>query len=264
MNMAQTPGPCIADPLALETMESAIYRGFVRHRRFTPRNHEFRYPLFMVWLKLSEVPALQTRLWQFGDRPWHWARFKRSDYLGDSGSSLDDSVRAEIGRQLGREDIQGEVFLLGHLRYLGFYFSPLNLYFLRQDGGFRYMLAEVSNTPWNERHYYLLDLAELVPHDKAFHVSPFNPMEQQYHWQVVTPSTIRGKASVHLTAVDAAGNRIFDATMVLKRLPLNQSQLGSVLIRTPIQTLSMMAGIYWQALKLFIKGVPVHGHPKHK
>ncbi|MFM1897386.1 MAG: hypothetical protein RLZZ385_2460 [Pseudomonadota bacterium] len=254
------------DDVATDQLESAIYQGFVRHRRFTPRPHEFRYPLFMLLLKLSELPVLEKGLWQLGQRPWHWARFKRSDYLGPLELPLEDAVRQEIGRQLGQAPVTGEVFLLGHLRYLGLYFSPLNLYFLRQQGSFRYMLAEVSNTPWNQRHYYLLDLENLAPHDKAFHVSPFNPMDQRYRWRLVTPDAHHSKAMVHLESAqqDTPGDKVFDATMVLKRLPLNQTQLGSVLLKTPVQTASMVAGIYWQALKLFVKGVPFHGHPNRK
>lgn len=248
----------------LPELESALYRGQVRHRRFTPKQHEFQYPIFMVWLKLDEVDQLVDRLWLLGTRPWHWARFRRQDYVGETSSSLDDSVRQTMARlgNLSLEQLTGDVFMLGHLRYLGLYFSPLNLYFLRQDKVMRYMLAEVSNTPWNERHYYLVDLANPQAHNKQFHVSPFNPMSQSYRWYIKPPGE-HNKSIVHLqvNASDDSSQKVFDATLKLSRVSLIQSQLFRVLAITPVQTASMIAGIYWQALKLYCKGVPLHPHP---
>lgn len=246
-----------------ETSGSAIYRGFVRHRRFAPKHHEFRYPLFMVLLKISEIPSLSERIWVFGTRWWHWARFRREDYLSANGQSLQTAVRMKIAELSGQPCTGGEVYLLGQLRYLGLYFSPLNLYFLYRDGQCQHMLAEVSNTPWNQRHYYLLDLNDLQPHDKAFHVSPFNSMDQRYQWSIRPPHEGDTKAMVHLTLTPSGAPQkpIFDATLVLRRQPLNQSRLMSVLAKVPIQTAAIIAGIYWEALKLFLKGIPFHAHP---
>lgn len=252
-------------------LESAIYRGFVRHRRFTPAKHEFDYPLFMLLLKTDEIPAVLQKFWQLSENPFSWARFKRSDYIGESSQSIAESVRSKIAELSARpvEDLQGDVFMLCHLRYLGLYFSPLNLYFLKRQGGSSFMLAEVSNTPWNERHYYLIDLDNCQPHDKAFHVSPFNPMSQRYHWRVKEPAVDQARCLVHIESRQekdgdsAAGveEKIFDATLSMERVELNQRELSRVLRRTPIQTASLVVGIYWQALKLFLKKVPLHAHP---
>ncbi len=243
---------------------SALYQGFVRHRRFAPNKHEFRYPLFMAFIKLSELTALSEKLFLFGTRAWHWARFHRADYLGDPAIPLAESVKQQIALLSGikTSDLDGEIYFYGHLRYLGFYFSPLNLYFAEQQGKLRYMLAEVSNTPWNERHYYVVDLAKIEPHAKRFHVSPFNPMSQIYAWTVRPPGTTASKSMIHLQVTpETEANPIFDATMVLKRRPLNQTNLLRVLISTPMQTLRMVIGIYWQALKIFMKGNPLYRHP---
>lgn len=252
-------------------MESAIYRGFVRHRRFTPAKHEFDYPLFMLFLKTNEIPALLQKFWQLGESRFSWARFKRSDYIGESSQSIADSVRRKIAELSARpiEDLQGDVFMLCHLRYFGLYFSPLNLYFLRQENGNSFMLAEVSNTPWNERHYYLIDLNDCQAHDKAFHVSPFNPMSQRYHWRVQEPAVDQARCLIHIesrqekdgASTDGVDEKIFDATLSMERIEMNQRELSRVLIRTPIQTASIVVGIYWQALKLFLKKVPLHAHP---
>ncbi len=257
-----------------EEFESAIYQGFVRHRRFTPKSHEFKQSLFMMLIKLDELPRLISRFWQLSDKTLSWARFKRQDYIGgqltanqNKSLSVSDAVKQKIAElQPDANTEQGEVFLLGQLRYFGLYFSPLNLYYLRVDGHFRYMLAEVSNTPWNQRHYYLVDLDNIKPHEKAFHVSPFNPMEQHYHWKIKAPQAGLSKTMLHLESrqqdmATAKESTVFDATMVLKRKPLNQAELNRVLLNTPLQTVSIVLGIYWQALKLLIKRVPLHNHP---
>jgi DUF1365 family protein len=247
-----------------KALESALYQGFVRHRRFVPKKHEFRYPLFMAFIKLSELPVLADRLSLFGTGPWHWARFRRADYLGEPDTPLAESVKQQVAASTGvqRRELDGEVYFYGHLRYLGFYFSPLNLYFVEQRGKMRYMLAEVSNTPWNERHYYAVDLDKMEPHAKQFHVSPFNPMNQTYGWKVRPPGAAFEKSMVHLEVTPKdAGIPVFDATMVLKRRPLNQTNLLRVLALTPAQTLRMVMGIYWQALRLYLKGNPLYRHP---
>lgn len=250
--------------VASASLESAIYQGFVRHRRFKPARHEFRYPLFMVFIRLDELTRLEKSLLLFGTRPWHWARFRRRDYLGNPGLSIEQSVKARIAGDQGlrTSDLEGDVYFLGHLRYLGFYFSPLNLYFLEQGNNLRYMVAEVSNTPWNQRHYYVIDLDNLKPHDKEFHVSPFNSMTQEYTWRIRPPGVHSNKSMIHLEVRELhADAPLFDATLVLRRRPLNRGNLMRVLITTPAQTLSMVFGIYWQALRLYLKGVPLHPHP---
>lgn len=246
-------------------IESAIYTGYVRHRRYTPTRHQFHNKLFMLLIKADELPQLLHEYWQLGSNRFSWARFKRSDYLGPPESTIDQAVKAKIAELLHKPDhpLEGDVFLLGHLRYFGFYFSPLNLYYLRQQGHFKYMLAEVSNTPWHEKHYYLVDLDDVQPHAKAFHVSPFNPMRQHYHWRLLPPDPAHLRCVVQIrshTDTDPR-ERVMDATLNLVRKPLNQTALNRVLLKTPAQTVSIVAGIYWQALRLFIKKTPFHPHP---
>ena len=237
-------------------MNSAIYKGYVRHRRYTPKNHSFSYPLFMFLLKLDEVDELVEKYRFLGTPKFSWARFKRSDYLDSEDLPLGNTVIQKMS-SLANQQLSGDVYFLGNLRYMGFYFSPLNVYFLKQGETFTYMLAEVSNTPWNETHYYLLDISDPQPHAKQFHVSPFNPMNQQYHWKINPPGE-----SVEVRIESHEEKRVFDANLNLKRLELNQANLNKVLMHTPLQTLSVVTAIYWQALKLFLKGVPLHQHPK--
>ena len=258
--MSQAPAASLDSS---EALESAVFSGIVRHRRFSPSQHEFKYPIHMFLFKTDELPQLMGRHWQLGTEWYRWARFKRADYLGVTGD-LGHSVKAKIAELAGlaEEDVEGDVFCLVHLRYLGFYFSPLNVYFLKQQGCFRYLVAEVSNTPWHERHCYLVDLANLKPHAKEFHVSPFNPMQQNYHWIIQPPNSKH--CSVHIGVHDR-GNpdaKVFDATLSLKRREINQSNLSRVLFKTPSQTLHLVLGIYWQALRLLFKRTPLYKHPK--
>jgi DUF1365 family protein len=245
--------------------ESAIYKGVVRHRRFTPATHEFDYSIFMLLLKADEIPQVMQKFWQLGTNALRWGRFNRRDYIGDTDSDLSQAVKSKIAEKLGVQagELSGDVYFLGQLRYFGFYFSPLNLYFLKQDDQFKYMLAEVSNTPWNEKHYYLVNLQEAQRHRKEFHVSPFNPMQQDYQWRVVPPAADHEHCLVHIDIFGKSENqkKVFDATLNLSRVTLNQTQLMRVLLTTPIQTFSIVTGIYWQALKLLLKRMPLYPHP---
>ena len=245
--------------------ESALFQGVVRHRRLQPVRHQFRYSLHMWLLKLDELSALFEDYWQLGASPWHWARFKRGDYLDQPERLLSDVVIDTLARKLAvdRGAVAGEVWLLGQLRSLGCYFSPLNLYFVKRDGVFRHVLAEVSNTPWNERHCYALDLRGLRPHDKEFHVSPFNPMGQQYRWRIRPPQGERLAVQLQVMRQVAgqADGQVMDASLHLRRVPLEHRSLNRMLLRKPSQTAALLAAIYWQALRLYLKRSPFHPHP---
>jgi DUF1365 family protein len=247
-------------------LESAIYKGFVRHRRFFPVINQFENKIFMLLLKADEIPLVLKSFWQLGTSKFCWARFRRADYIGKDDESITDAVKAKIAEKLNEQssELQGEVYMLVNLRYVGLYFSPLNLYYLKYNDQFKYMLAEVSNTPWHEKHYYLIDLGNIKPHSKEFHVSPFNPMSQNYHWQIIPPIDGQDTCLINIQAHDQLTGigKVFDATLDLKRIPLKQTELTRVLLSTPIQPISIILNIYWQALKLAFKRAPFYSHPK--
>ncbi|NAW78204.1 MULTISPECIES: DUF1365 domain-containing protein [Vibrio] len=240
-------------------VSSALMVGHVRHRRLSPVAHDLTYPLFMPAIDLDQWSELQQNVWGLGEKWWHWARFCRQDYLGqgDLKAAVQDKVHELTG-----ERIEGKVLAVVHLRYLGLYFSPVNFYYLYDhQGEWRYLLAEVSNTPWNERHYYALPAEAGVDnqhwqHDKAFHVSPFNPIDQQYVWKL---KPLNQGLMVHLEC--HRQHKEFDATLTLKARPFTSAQLLKLLMKTPIMTIKVMVGIYWHALKLWIKGAPFYAHP---
>lgn len=237
-------------------LESAFYEGKVMHTRHLPTQHRFSYKIVLFWLKLSELEALNESLPYFSVNCRNWLQFNRKDYLGDVEKDLESAVRERMSELQG-STLEGEIFFLGQIRSLGFYFSPVNFYFLRDaDGHFTHMLAEVSNTPWNERYHYLVDLAKQTDSKKAFFVSPFNPISMIYKWRIGIP----GKNKFNLTLSCWQACKEFSAGLALSKVPLNSSTLKRVIMSTPSMTLKSVVGIYWQALKLFIKRTPIYKH----
>jgi DUF1365 family protein len=237
-------------------VQSAIYKGYVYHSRYVPKKHAFSYKIFLLWLDLDEISEVEKQVRGFSRTFWSPLRFKREDYLGDPKLPLKQSVLQKMS-QLAGKDLNGQIFLLGQVRTFGLYFSPVNFYYLRnEDGHFSHLLAEVSNTPWDQRHCYLVDLAEQKDCAKMFHVSPFNPMDMQYKWRISQP-----EQNLTLTLSCYKDIKHFVASMKLIRQELNSSSLTRVLLTIPSMTIKTVVGIYWQALKLFLKRLPIYANP---
>jgi hypothetical protein len=248
-------------------LRSAIYEGRVRHRRHAGRAHEFEYRLFHLYLDLAELDRVFAGRWLWSVDRRNLAEFRRSDYHGDPALPLDTAVRDRVERETGTRP-RGPIRLLAHGRYFGACFNPVGFYYGFADDGetLDWILAEINNTPWNERHAYLLrvDQAERRGRalhwrfDKAFHVSPFLPMQRGYHWSFTPPGE---NLHVHMDVLDGA-NREFDASLELRRRPLDGNTLASCLLRYPFLCTKVVAAIYWQAARLRAKGVRFHPHPK--
>ncbi len=238
-------------------MQSAIYKGRVFHSRFVPKKHAFNYQIFLMWLDLDELQLVETQVKGFSMHNWAPIRFKREDYFGDPKQPLQQAILEKMS-ELAGQNLTGKVFLLGQTRTFGLYFSPVNFYYLqRADGSFSHLLAEVSNTPWDQRHCYLVDLDQQQDSAKAFHVSPFNPMDMQYKWKISQPQQ---RLTVSLSCHKDIKH--FVANIDMQRIELNSSSLLNVLLSIPSMTIKTVFGIYWQALKLFIKGVPFYPNPE--
>ena len=247
-------------------MHSALFIGQLRHRRFTPVPHAFSYAIYMAWLDLAELDTVFRGRWFWSTRRRALAWFRRADYLGDATLSLDAAVRQRVGQSRGVRPT-GPIRMLAQLRNYGHCFNPVVFYYCYDAADTRVetIVAEITNTPWRERHSYVLPVAagsgpEAVLQfdlDKRFHVSPFMPMEMDYRWRFTPPGA---RLAVHMENL-RNNESVFDATLSLSRREISSGSLARVLLRFPLSTIRVLAAIHWQALCLWLKRVPVHTHP---
>jgi uncharacterized protein len=241
---------------------SAIYIGTIRHRRVAP-GREFRHRLALVYLDLEELPRLLGgRLLARGPGP---LRFRRRDYLGPATVPLDIAVRDRVAALCGRRP-EGPIRLLTQLRSFGLCFNPVSFYYCFDPSGERLecVLAEVTNTPWGERHSYLL--ADRAPgsavvrgsFDKELHVSPFMAMDHVYDAAAATPGPT---LSVHIES-QRGGRRTFDATLLMRRRAFDRVTVAMMTARFPMATARVLSLIYGHALGLKLAGVRVHPRPQ--
>jgi len=233
---------------------SCVYEGVVRHRRHAPVRHALEHRIALLYLDLDELPGLFDghALWSARRPALAW--FRRADHLGDPREPLEQAVRDLVEERSGSRP-DGPIRLLTQARYLGHCFNPVSFYYCFDAAGerVRAVVAEVTNTPWGERHAYVLagDLEQRVP--KALHVSPFLGMDHHYDWRVMEPGE---RLIVHVGVGD-----VFDATLTLRRRAFGHAALRRVLVRHPAATMVVAARIYAHALALRLKGAPVHAHP---
>jgi uncharacterized protein len=256
-----------------------LYTGTLRHRRFRPREHAFTYKLFMAWLDIDRIPELMARSpWTSYNR-FNWASFEERDHFGDPRLSLRARV-AQDARTHGVPLPDGPIFLLTHLRYLGYCFNPISFFFCYDQGGhLDTVLAEVNSTFGESRNYWLWprnrqpSANALDPKSagsalrfrcpKELHVSPFMEMNLEYEFVLTEPGQ---KLVAHMNTQECGlapepSGPFFDATLALEHEPWTSRSVGRVLLRHPWMTAKVFGAIHWQALRLFLKRVPVYTHP---
>jgi DUF1365 family protein len=263
-------------------MNSCLYEGSVRHRRLGGEvKDEFRYPLFMAYLDLSELSFCfdESLLWSAHRPAPAW--FRRSDYLGDPSVPLSDAVRELVDERTGMRP-EGSIRLLTHLRYFGKSFNPVSFYYCFAGDGQRVVavVADVTNTPWGERHAYVMAVDSAADHGtvklmqarlaKQLHVSPLMGMNRTYDWRLTEPGE---QLLVHIESrrtdrpacpgkhADGDETSLFDATLSLNRREMTPHSLRMVLLRYPLITLRIVTRIYTHALRLKLRGARYFPHP---
>jgi len=259
-----------------ERTASAVYEGWVRHRRFEPVEHSFRYRLFLMYLDLAELPRLFDPYPGWSARRPAPARFRRADFMGDPRRPLDECARDAVEAETGARPA-GPVRLLAGLRYLGHSFNPVSFYYCFDNSGERVqaVVADVENIPWGERHAYVLARGEREGAvlsdelDKALHVSPLMGMDQTYGFRASEPGerlAVHIESRAHPADTDAPrpahGPKSFDATLSLHRHELGRARLTGMLLRYPAMSLQTVAKIYAQSLRLKLKGARYFPHPE--
>ncbi len=245
--------------------EPGLYVGTLRHRRFSPRAHAFTYPIFMALLDIDRLPALMQVSPFTAHNRFAWASFHDADHLSPGAQNLREKLQADAARA-GFELPHGRVLLLTHLRYLGYVFNPVSFYYCYDgDGRLRAVLAEVNNTYGGRETYWLTtprsrpDSAVLSFRTaKTLYVSPFLPVDVDWTFHFSQPGE---SLRVQMAAVPASSAPLLDATLQLERRPWTSGAWLRVLLRFPLMTVSVIAAIHWQALRLYLKGVPVHPRP---
>ena len=244
-------------------VNSALYSGWVQHRRFAPKRHDFRYRMGLLYLDLDEQEQVLALSPFAGSGRWAPFAFRESDYLPQftrTGMRLIDAVRERVGAAIGHSP-QGSICLLTQPRSWGLAFNPASFFYCHNaDGRLVAILCEVSNTPWGERYDYVLP-ADGEGHQhfavaKAFHVSPFLPRELEYRMAF---SSAGERLGIHMA--DWQGeDKLFDASLSLQRSELSRASLHRYLLSFPWMTGKTVAAIYWQALRLLLKRIPLFPH----
>jgi DUF1365 family protein len=244
-------------------MNSALYKGKVRHRRFLPRSHNFKYNLYLNWIDLDEVDKIFKYFPFLSSGKWpSLIKFNRRKYMAPHNEDLQKVVKDKMETQLGFRP-EGKVFILTTLQYLGLCFNPVSFYFAcDKDGTPQAVASEINNTPWNQRHTYCFDLRNQKSHEfsKDFHISPFMPMDIEYKWRFSRP----GKSlSIHMQNFQK-GELLFDVTLKLQRKDYSLGRMFKCALIYPLLPFKFVSGIYYHAFRLWLKKIPFYPHPKIK
>lgn len=249
-------------------MRSRLYRGRVRHTRRTGKGHAFQYQLQLFAIDLDELPELVRRRWFWSSDGFNLVQFRRADYFGPPEIPLREAVLDRVEAALGHRP-QGSLQVLTQLRSCGYLFNPVSFYFCRSARGeLEAILAEITNTPWGERHAYVMDCTRSKAGDeecsfefqKEFHISPFFDMDQDYRWSFA----LQGD-QLRIRMANFEGARcVFEVQLEAKSQELTGRSMSVALLRAPLQPLRLHLAIYWQALLLHLKQTPFHPHPKKR
>lgn len=237
------------------TLRSALFAGHVMHQRTRPKRHRLRYGVFYLAIDLDEAQTLAKRFRLLSFDRFNLFCFYERDYGDEAGGPLRDQVVRKL--QAAGLEASGSIVLMTMPRMLGFAFNPLSVYFCyRGNGDLAAILYEVNNT-FGQRHSYIIpaipDGDGLVRQQsvKSLYVSPFLDSDLRYDFIVRPPEE---QVGVSITVSDSSGPILF-AKLSASRRPLTDLALARAFVSYPLLTLKVVAGIHWEAIRLFLKGV---------
>lgn len=248
-----------------EQQVNQIYTGNIYHQRFSPKAHHFNYQLFMLALDVKQMEHKQGATGVFGFSFLKPLCFNEKDYLRSEVKSEPKTLTERITdkvQQLNGKAAISRITMLAQVRCFGIYFSPANFYFCYDKNDVcEQMLVEVSNTPWHERHYYLVDITKEDVCEKEFQVSPFMDLNMRYHWRVIPPE-LDNKLFIEIKNYNTQGDmkKVFEVGLAMQPKPLTSKNIFKTWCSLPVMTIKIIASIYWQALRLFIKRIPFIGY----
>lgn len=243
---------------------SCLYLGEIAHRRMAPVKNEFSYSVFYFLLDLDEIKSIFRFPFLMSYNFPGILSFWRKDYFGEKQTDLKQSIIELVKLQTG-DVLQGPVRLLTNVSYLGHCFNPVSFYYCYKLDGrtLDYVVAEVTNTPWGEKHQHVLKFKgehkETYEIAKGFHVSPFMPMTIDYTWILSRPDQ---ELTVYMQNRNAGEKPLlFDSDLSLKHYELSPFNLFKVIVGYPFVTIKTVVAIYYQAARLFFKKAPFFNHP---
>jgi DUF1365 family protein len=250
-------------------MKSGIYEGMVTHQRFTPLRHLFTYKVFMMYLDLDEIDFAFSHYWLWSVNKPNLASFYRKDHLGHLKIPLKDEIKRLVKEESGYE-VAGPIRLLTNLRFWFYCFNPISIYYIfdAEDIHVEMIVLEVSNTPWGERHCYILtpDIntgnfsEQKFLLEKKLHVSPLMAMDYHYDCRFIIKSQ---SLFVKMNCLQD-NNKHFSASLNLHRQEINSKNLARILWKFPFMTAKVIFLIYYQALITWVKGAKFYTHPSKK
>lgn len=246
-------------------IQNSYCTGHVVHHRKHPKLHRFKYNMSWCLLDLKQLDSTtQNHRW-FSRNAFNIVSIKDTDYIDEKNKPIESKIQDYLKSQT-HQSFKGRVLLFTHPRFLGCGFNSVNFYLCYEKDKLCHIVSEINNTPWGEKHLYFHDLKKhsqpaqnaTFTFSKSFHISPFAEMDIDYTWNFqLTDQNF--DVSMQL---DQQGKNIMNVVLKTQLQPMTAKNQLKWLMTRPFQGVKMLSGIYWQALKIWLKGIPFFSHPE--